>query len=87
MYRLLPILLLLHFGRIANNIEPVRKAHFVEPGYWITDETFPDLSDLVRSDYFRDDFEQLRRCRGPHSDFFFVDSIQKAGIGYLFAMG
>ena len=47
----------------------------------------PDLSDLVRSDYFRDDFEQLGRCRGPHSDFFFVDSIQKAGMGYLFAMG
>ena len=48
---------------------------------------FPDLSDLVRFEYFGDDFEHLGRRRGSHSDFLFGDSIQKAGIGYLFAMG
>jgi hypothetical protein len=40
MYCLLPILLLLYFGRITSNIERLREKNFVEASYRITGETF-----------------------------------------------
>ncbi|HRN56421.1 MAG TPA: hypothetical protein PLL71_08210, partial [Agriterribacter sp.] len=40
MYCVLLIVVCLHFNRIAGNIESIRKAHFMEAGYWITGETF-----------------------------------------------